>query len=172
MKYFAGVLSVGMCVVLCSCATPPKTLVRTIVDVPVEPSHTQVVVVSDTARQFGKTFSQSFNDTLGMLAQKSERDVSAMEYIEFVRSPYNRPESKSSYAQTVFVFLSEHSSKSSDYGVYCVNYLLEIKYLDQESFVRQEITVGVADPIFSSKSDAGAELAETVVCELEKRHLL
>lgn len=162
----------GMCILLCSCAAPPKAIVRTIVDLENDAKNNNIIIVSDTGKQFGKSFGESFVQNIKILTQKSEHDVSVMTYIEFIRSPYNDPDKKNSFSNTLFVFIVGHSSKSGQYGVYSVKYLLDAKYLDQSPFMSQEIEISVNDPIFSSKSEQGGQLARAVFNELQLRNIL
>jgi hypothetical protein len=167
--FFIGILS---CCLLSSCAAPPEAVVRTILDIEKEITTSKVVIVSDAGKRFGKAFGQAFSDEIRNLTQESDKDISFMTYMEFIRSPYNNPDKQSSFSDTLFVFIQGHSVKSGDYGIYSVKYLMDVNYLDQAPFISQEITIEIFNQPFGSKSERGCELAQTVFEELRKRAVL
>ena len=165
-------IAVALNILLSSCAAPPKTIVRTIVNIKEKPEIKKIVIVSDVGKQFGKNFGQSFTGKMKNLTEASHLDVSFLNYIEFIHSAYNNQKEQHSFSDIVFVFIVPHSSKSSEYGIYSVKYQLEAKYLDKETFFSQEITFGLSSPIFSSKSERGIEFAKTVFEELQSQNIL
>jgi hypothetical protein len=132
----------------------------------------KVVIVSDVGKQFGETFRKSFIQHLSSLTQGSNRDISIISYIEFIRSPYNDPAQKGSFPNIIFVFINGHNVQSDGYGVSGVTYQMAVQFLDQAPFISQEIEVGVPSSIWSSKSKRSVEFAQTVFKELHTRNVL
>lgn len=161
------------CSLLSSCAAPPRAIVRTVVDMETEIKADKVIIVSDAGKKYGKPFGKSFVNELIRLTQDSEAEASVMTYIEFIRSPYNNPKEKSSFSDTLFVFVTGHISKSSQYGTYRVKYLMDVKYLDQDPLISKEIILDIAtNQIFDQKPQGGCELAQTVFEELQTRNII
>ena len=170
-KYFA-IFFLLICSLLNSCAEPPAAMIRNVLDIEKEVYPDKVVAVTDAGKRYGEDFRNTFIDKLVELTQHSHKTVAIMTYVEFVRSPYNNPELRSSCSDSLFVFIRVHSSKSGEWGVYNVKYLMEVKHLNQEPFLVQEISLGVGAWLVDSVQLRGNKLANTVFEELDKRNIL
>ena len=85
-----------------------------------------------------------------------------MSYIDFVRSAYNNPKEKSSFPNTVFVFVRAHGIAYN----YSVKHLMEVKHLDQEPVFIQVITLKLGYGLADLTEQRADELANTIFKEL------
>ena len=162
-----------MCGLLSSCVEqPPAAIIRNVIDLEKKIYPDKVVIVSDAGKMYGKDCREAFIDKLVKLTQQSQKRVVIMTYVEFVRSPYNNPKQTSSFSDSLFVFIQIHSSKSGQYGIYKVKYLMEAKHLDQDPFLVQEISLSAGSWLNDSAWRRGNELANTVFEELNTRNIL
>lgn len=166
-------LLAAVCLLAC-CSSAPKTTVRTVLEFDQEIQPQTLIFVSDAGRYYGPEFGEAFTHHLSALAAESSKNVSFMTYLAFIQSDYNVPEKQGTFNTTLFVFLQGHSSRSGDYGVYGVKYLMEAKYLDQEPFMVLEINLNFDRGLYGlGDSRQGAEaLAGTVFGELQSRKVL
>ncbi len=170
-KYFA-VFFLLICSLLSSCTKPPAAMVRNVLDLEKKIYPDKIVIITDAGKRYGENFRNTFVDKLVELTQRCHKKVAIMTYGEFVRSPYNNPELRSSFPDSLFVFIQIHSSKSDKWGVFNVKYLMKVKHLDQEPFLVQEISLGAGSWLNDSVQRRGIELANAVFEELDKRNIL
>ncbi len=170
-KYFA-VFFLVMCGMVSSCADPPVATVRNVLDLEQGIYPDKVVIVSDAGKIYGEIFGNAFVDKLVELTENCNKEVTIMKYIEYVRSPYNNPELRSSFADSVFVFIEVRGGSSGQWGVYKAKYLMKVKHLDQDPFLVQDISLFVGDLLVDSHAGRSEELANTVFEELSKRNIL
>ncbi len=170
-KYFA-IFFLLMCGLLSSCSDPPVATVRNVLDLEKEIYPDKVVIISDAGKIYGEIFGNTFVDKLVELTQDCHKEVTIMTYVEYVRSPYNNPELRSSFPDSLFVFIEVHGGSSGRWGVYKAKYLMKVKHLDQDPFLVQDISLFVGDWLVDSPGGRSDELANTVFEELNERNIL
>ena len=160
------------CCLLNSCTDPPAAITRNVFELERNSYPDKVVIIADAGKGYGENFRNIFVDKLADLTQHRHKQVAIMTYIEFVHSPYNDPEVKSSFPDYLFVFIHVNSSQSRQGSVYNVKYLIQVKHLDQNPILIQEISLGLGGLLVDSVQQRGEELANTVFEELSKRNIL
>jgi hypothetical protein len=172
MKLFYIASAVSMCIFLCSCGSPPKAEVTSVIDSGTTASPQAMTVVSDLGKNFGQKFRAAFDDKFRELAGQSGRPVEFMRFIEFIRSPYNKPDANVLFPDHLFVFVSTRGTSSDGYNVTSVDYMLEVKFLSREPFLVQKIHLNTGRPYIDTDQQRGAELARAIAEELKKRKIL
>lgn len=157
---------------LISCSTSPHVTVTHAGDLERAVQAQKVVVVSDTGKCNGIHFRDDFIDEIAKLTQGSQKRISIMTDVEYISSPYARPEVNKSLPDTLYVFVNFLGSEPGEYGTYTVKYLIEVKYLNQAPFLSEEITLGIGNPAFEAPSLRAEEFAQTVFKELNTRNIL
>lgn len=153
---------------LTSCTEPPKIEVKNVLDLKKQIDANEVVIVTDVGRNYGENFRKVFMDKLTGLTQLRNKKISIMSYIEFVRSPYNNPKEKASFPDTLFVFIRVRGILYN----YSVEYLLEVKHLDQEPFFIQAITLKIGYGLADLTEPRADELTNAIFKELCTRNIL
>jgi len=155
-----------------SCSEPPKAVVKDVLDLKKEINSNEVVIVADVGKRYGEKFKNTFVNKLAELTRDSGKKVSIISYGEFVRSPYNNPKEKSSFPDSLFVFMKTLATESDEWGPYNEKYLMEAKHLDQEPFFVQEVSLCVGRRFINPIEQRADELAHTVFKELHARNIL
>jgi hypothetical protein len=157
---------------LSSCAGPPKAAVTNIRDLEVTPLPEEIIVVSDVGKGLGPKFGTAFKGKFQEFARPASKPLDIMTYMEFIRSPYNKPDVSNSFSSQLFVFVSTRSTNTDQYFVTSIEYLLEVKYLNKNPFLSQKIHLDTGNPYLNTDEERGAELARVIVEELKKRKIL
>ncbi len=172
MKPFYIASALSMCAFLSSCGNPPKAEITCLVDSGTTSATQTMTVVSDFGKNFGQKFKTSFENRFRELAGQSGRPVEFMQYIEFIKSPYNRPDANVLFSDWLFVFVSTRGTNTDGYYLTSMNFLMEVKYLGKEPFLVQKILLSAGRPYIDTDETRGAELARVVAEELKKRKIM
>jgi hypothetical protein len=163
--FFIGSILI-MCSLTVSCALPKAEIKKTLIDTNTLVSSDSLIVVSNLVKNRGKGFEAAFESKF--IGLSNGKKISFIQYIDFIRSPYNKPDNDS-YPHQLFIFIT-------DYGIFTTkdfNILLELKYLNQEPFLIQKIKFNDGHPLNPNYSKLGGEeLARAIVEEFKIRKIL
>jgi hypothetical protein len=172
MKAFFIAAAAFMSLFLSACGGPPKTEVTGVVDLGTSEPWERMMIVSDLSKKAGQKIQTAFNGKFLEMANPGIKPVEFISYIDFIKSPYNKPDVNDSFSKCLFVFITTRGTNTYQYFVSSFDYLLEVKYLGYEPFLVQKIKLNMGDPYFTNDQQRGAELARAIAEELKKRKIL
>ena len=160
------------CVFLSSCASPPKARITCITDSKVIPTSEEISFVFDVGKYLDPEFRVAFEKNIIIYHSPGIKKLELMPYPDFIQSAYNKPESGKSFSNHLFVFITKHGTSSYGYNITNIDYRLEVKYLDKEPLLVEEISLYCGDLFRCSSKKHASELVSSILNELKTRQIL
>jgi hypothetical protein len=162
-----------VCTLVSSCIVQPNAEITCLVDSRITVSSEAITVVTNLEKKYNKEFQTAFYSNFQELAGTS-KPIEFMQYIEFIRSDYNKPDVNDAFPNRLFVFITV-GNFNAEGGLSKMGYniLLEVKHLNQNPFLVQNVFFDAGRP-YSMDLDkrGGEELARVIVEELKNRKLI